>query len=347
MRAGKVLLLLLIAGGVAFAGHRLTRKAAPPPAPRPAQGKVQLLSSAPRHEAGSYDLGDVALVEGGAAWAVGYDGRHTRRVYRSADGGGAWQPVEVPGNGATLRALSFADARHGWAVGGLGLVVRTSDGGQTWEALDPRTDLDLEAVHFVDERVGYVGASEKMKGDSQDEVVGSLEILCTKDGGASWRRCHREAEPGSVFQIASASESVAVAVLDGNRLLRTEDAGGTWARVPFSARYVTSVAFAPDGTGWAVGPQGAFQTSPDAGKSWLKPASLPEDFSSRDWAAVAFDEAGKGLAVGKAGALALTSDGGKTWELLPPPAADDLRGVRLHDSSALILGARSVYRLKL
>lgn len=346
MRAGKVLLLLLIAGGVAFAGHRLTRRGAPPPPP-PAQGKAQLLSSAPRHVAGSYDLGDVALLDGGAAVAVGYDGRHTRRVYRSADGGQSWQALEVPGNGATFRALSFPDARHGWAVGGRGLVVRTTDGGQSWESLGPPTTFDLEAVHFVNERVGFVGAGEKTRGATADEVVGSLEILCTKDGGASWRRCHREAEPGSVFQIASASESVAVAVLDGNRLLRTEDAGETWRPVPFSARYVTSVAFAPDGVAWAVGPQGTFQTSADAGKTWRQPESLPEGVASRDWQAVGFDKTGKGLAVGKAGALALTSDGGKTWELLPPPASDNLRGVRLHDSYALVLGAQNVYRIRL
>lgn len=346
MRAGKVLLLLLIAGGVAFAGHRLTRKPAPP-ARDPAQGGVQLLSSAPRHEAGSYDLGDVALLDGGAAWAVGYDGRHTRRVYRSADGGRTWEPVEVPGTDATFKALSFPDARHGWAVGGHGLVVRTADGGATWEPVEVPTTFDLHAVHFASERVGFVGGGDKAKDPATDEVTGSLELLCTRDGGASWRRCHREPEPGSFFQIVSASESVALAVLDGNRLVRTEDAGETWARVPFPARYVSSVAFAPDGAGWAVGPQGVFQTSADAGKTWRQAAALPEGVAARDWEAVGFNKAGKGLAVGKGGALALTNDGGKSWQLLPLGTSDNLRGVRLQESFALILGAQNVYRVRL
>ncbi len=31
-----------------------------------------------------------------------------------------------------LRHASFPDDKHGWIVGGFGLVLRTRDGGKTW-----------------------------------------------------------------------------------------------------------------------------------------------------------------------------------------------------------------------
>jgi photosystem II stability/assembly factor-like uncharacterized protein len=346
MRVARIAALSLIAGGVALAAHQLARRT-DSTAPVYVQGKVKVISSIPRHESGSYDLGDITLLNDVEAWAVGYDEKHPRRVYHSKDGGDTWEAMDVPGNNFTMKAVSFPDTQHGWAVGGNGLIIRTANGGRSWELLKAPTSSDLQAVHFVNARIGFVGGRDAVGDRLTDEVTGSFEILRTKDGGETWRRCYGEKQPDSFFQIASLSESIVFVVLDGNRLMRTDNQGETWKDIPLSVKYVTSIAFAPDGVGWMVGPQGTFQSSEDGGKNWRQSTSLAQSIMSKDWEAIGFNSKGQGLAVGKAGSVALTSDSGKTWELLSLATSDNLRAIRMHGSSALILGAKNIYHVRL
>jgi photosystem II stability/assembly factor-like uncharacterized protein len=73
-----------------------------------------------------------------------------------------------------LNAVSFADARHGWAVGAGGAVLATADGGRTWRAQDSGTVSDLFDVKFFDAREGWA-------------VGGDGAAVHTTDGGATWR----------------------------------------------------------------------------------------------------------------------------------------------------------------
>ncbi len=68
-------------------------------------------------------------VHGSHVWVAGTPGT---RVFHSADGGRSWQ-VSPTGSRAPIRGLAFADERRGVAVGDLGTILATSDGGQTWD----------------------------------------------------------------------------------------------------------------------------------------------------------------------------------------------------------------------
>lgn len=346
MRVAKIAALLLIVGGVAFAARQFARRT-DSTAPDYVQSKVKVISTIPRHESGRYDLGDITLLNSDEAWAVGYDGKHPRRVYHSKNGGETWDAMDVPGNDFTMKAVSFPDTQHGWAVGGNGLIIRTTNGGKSWELLEPPTSSDLEEVHFANPQLGFIGGKTALLDKTTEEVSGSFEILCTKDGGDTWRRCYEEKQPCGFFQITSLAETVAFALPCGNQLIRTDDLGETWREVPLSAKYVSSIALGPDGVGWMVGPQGVFQSSDDGGKTWRQSTSLAQGMVGQDWEAISFNSNGKGLAVGKAGTLALTSDNGKTWELLSLATSDDLRAIRMQGSFALILGAKNIYRVRL
>jgi photosystem II stability/assembly factor-like uncharacterized protein len=358
MRIVKVMILVLAVSVASIAARQLIQRrssvakvtATKPEVQR--QAAIEVVSSVQRHETGKYGLSDVALLDNGDAWAVGYDGQHVDRLYFSNDRGKTWNAVDVPGTGFTMSAITFSDSQHGWAVGGNGLIIRTRDGGKSWELLKPptRTEAsvrvsDLHAVHFANSRVGYVAGHERYGNKTSDEVWGNVEIFCTQDGGDTWRQCYKENQPGSVFQIVTVSESEAFAVLDGVHLLKTDDQGKTWRPVPLSSKYVSSIAFATNGVGWIVGNKGCFQRSDDGGKTWEQPASLTRDFVNRDWQAIAFNSNGTGLAVGENSTLALTTDNGKTWELQTSIKSDHLRVVRIQDSRAVILGAQNAYSI--
>jgi photosystem II stability/assembly factor-like uncharacterized protein/tetratricopeptide (TPR) repeat protein len=62
-------------------------------------------------------------------WIAGSPGT---RVFFTADGGRNWQ-TGTTGQTLPLRDLTFVDDWHGWAVGDLGLILATEDGGRTWQ----------------------------------------------------------------------------------------------------------------------------------------------------------------------------------------------------------------------
>ncbi len=80
---------------------------------------------------GAYrDLFDFHAIatQGAQAWIAGSPGS---RVFHSPDAGQSWT-AEPTGSPTAIRGLTFVDAEHGWAVGDLGTILATSDGGHTW-----------------------------------------------------------------------------------------------------------------------------------------------------------------------------------------------------------------------
>jgi photosystem II stability/assembly factor-like uncharacterized protein len=65
----------------------------------------------------------------GTGWAIGAAGE----VVRLATPDGEWQRAKLGMEVVTwLRGMSWIDKQNGWIVGGLGLILHTKDGGQTW-----------------------------------------------------------------------------------------------------------------------------------------------------------------------------------------------------------------------
>src|SRR5918997_955209 len=50
---------------------------------------------------------------------------------------------------AWLRAVFFVDESRGWAVGGKGALLVTSDGGATWTPAKPPTEDNLREAFFI------------------------------------------------------------------------------------------------------------------------------------------------------------------------------------------------------
>ena len=109
-----------------------------------------------------------------------------------------------------LRGVAFSDATHGWAVGELGAILATTDGGATWSKQGSRTTADLTDVAAGDSsRVWAVSASEM--------------ILATTDGGSTWGA---QSPAGERFlegvDFIDATHGWAV----GGAILATADGGG-------------------------------------------------------------------------------------------------------------------------
>ena len=126
---------------------------------------------------------------------------------------GTWQELNPRPVPWTLHDLFFLDDHHGWAVGTEG-VIRTTDGGTTWEAATGRGGGFT--IWFFDTEHGL--------------SAHDWDLWGTSDGGATWRLVNDEMpyEPQSLF-FHDRDRGWLISFQDG--LWRTLDGGETWERV--------------------------------------------------------------------------------------------------------------------
>jgi photosystem II stability/assembly factor-like uncharacterized protein len=82
----------------------------------------------PAGVAAQFDFRTIVTVDANV-WIAGAPGT---RVLHSPDAGETWELLDT-GQRMPLAAMSFVDAQHGWAVGAMGTMLATQDGGRTWQ----------------------------------------------------------------------------------------------------------------------------------------------------------------------------------------------------------------------
>jgi len=119
-------------------------------------------------------------VAGTHVWVAGSPGT---RVFHTDDGGHTWSATTT-GQTAPIRAITFADHEHGWAVGDLGNILVTQDGGRSWQSqrsvakraamlavfADP-ADVPLELIADTGAAEGYVTAIDILHTNAKSEAA--------------------------------------------------------------------------------------------------------------------------------------------------------------------------------
>ncbi|REK18185.1 MAG: hypothetical protein DWQ37_04655 [Planctomycetota bacterium] len=104
-------------------------------------------------------------------WVAGSPGT---RVLHTADGGRTWQAADT-GQRLPLRGLWFSDERHGWAVGDLGTILATEDGGLTWRK--QRSTAERAALAGFFSRPDELPVELIAQLAADDGYLGVMEIL--------------------------------------------------------------------------------------------------------------------------------------------------------------------------
>jgi photosystem II stability/assembly factor-like uncharacterized protein len=262
---------------------------------------------------------------------------------------------QLSGTHALLQSVSAVDENTVWIGGTGGTVLRTTDGGTTWQrrpvpGADRREFRGIAAVNSQDAWALSIGNGNASR------------IVHTTDGGATWTTQFINADSAAFYDCLTffdARTGVAYSDASGGRtvVLRTTDGGAHWATLPADAvpaplkgeggfASSNSCAVSVDSKhGWiAAGEPGArvFRTG-DAGKTWTLAASgLPVVHDSQAGiTALSFRDAEHGVAVAgrvnaamahdtSAASVASTDDGGVTWTLRHrPPNPGLLSGVAM------------------
>ena len=244
--------------------------------------------------------------------------------------------LQTSGVTARLRGVSAVSERIAWASGADSTVLRTTDGGATWNKLTVTADrLDFRDLDAIDGRTAYVLS------------IGNgpaSRIYKTTDAGATWTLQFKNDDPKAFYDAMSFWDRnhglVIGDSIDGSFcILTTENGGRTWVRVPASAlppALENEGAFAASGTNIAVfgkshawigtgaGAKARVLRTVDRGRTWqIAETPLPAGASAGIFS-IAFRDAKHGIVVGgdykkeneAIDNLALTSDGGVTWTLM-------------------------------
>jgi len=276
------------------------------------------------------------LLDGQAAGsqlvAVGERGH----ILVSTDAGRSWQQRPTPTR-ATLTSVFFADAQHGWAAGHDAVILRTSDGGATWQKVheDPESGPILD-LWFRDTGAGY--------------AVGAYGLcLATVDGGTTWEPREIADETGMAVdlhlnQLRPLSDGRLVVAAEAGQLFASAD-GRKWLPLPFpyEGSMFGVLPLAGDHL-LAYGLRGHLFRSADAGRSW-QPAVTDTEAILND-AIVLRD--GRVVVVGLAGTVLVSLDEGAHFTASSQPDRSGLtRVIETADGALVLLGSHGARRLDL
>jgi photosystem II stability/assembly factor-like uncharacterized protein len=237
-----------------------------------------------------------AFAVDGAYVGVGERGH----ILISTDGGETWQQQEVPTR-AMLTGVYFHDRNLGWAVGHDSVILRTSDGGTTWEIVNwaPEDEAPLFDVWFSDADNGF--------------AIGAYgTFMVSSDGGETWDWEPIGEDDWHLQKIAPAHDGRLYMAAEAGMAYRSDDDGATWEELlsPYEGSFFGVLPLEGD-TVLLFGLRGHLFRSEDAGENWEEietetVAMLTDGIRLAD---------GTVVIVGLGGTVLVSSDGGRTFDL--------------------------------
>jgi len=278
-----------------------------------------------------------------------------QRINRSSlQLGWEWQNPIPPGN--EYNDVCFVDAEHGWIVGANNMILRTSDGGRSWESLnsgmlqtaaDSHIDIQWQQVRFFDQRRGVVGGYSARAGFEN-------LVLHTQDGGESWQitlRAHIAAG-NPWLDMFFLDNQHGWLFVDGRGTFKTFDGGLHWSQIggvpppiPRNGGFITpsglyQLCFTSPDTGWGAFEANMIFYTTNSGRDWQ-----PRSFSLLDRTYdIFFLNSRVGWLVDERGQVYHTVDAGATWRLQSALNRFLSRIFFLDEDTGFALGSGAIFK---
>ncbi len=229
-------------------------------------------------------------------------------IFKTTDGGISW----IDQNQTSLISVHFADINTGYAVGLNSKIIKTTNGGATWELQFVNMyGNKFNSVDFINSNTGFI-VGGKMTAPY------SGVIYKTINGGNSWYEVSPSTEDidfrSIVFPTANTGYLVGGYEFGSSGVIyKSTNAGESWIQQGIVNKDLNSISFKDALTGYTVGEDGIILRTTNGSAIWNSQVSS----TSSNLNSVYFLESNLGFTVGFLGSAQKTTNGG----VFEPPFA--------------------------
>ncbi|MCI0448506.1 MAG: YCF48-related protein [Chlorobi bacterium] len=215
-----------------------------------------------------------------------------------------------------LNSVYFANVNTGIAVGQLGTVLRTTNGGANWTSQSSGVNNHLFGVCFINSSTGW--------------VVGDVGIILkSSNGGVTWA-AQSSTTNVQLTSVSFRDANTGYVVGWYGNFLRTTNGGSTWTKyLTAISTNLSSVSFADANTGYAVGQYGKMVRTSNGGINWTQIQTGTTVLLEY----VVFLNPSTGTIIGESGVIRKTSNGGLNWSSQSSGTGSWLNGMSIQNAN--------------
>ena len=174
-------------------------------------------------------------------------------AFGNAQAAWMWQNPLPQGN--QLNDCAYIDGATGYAVGAMGIVLRTSNRGVSWTTISSGVTSNLNRIVFVTRDSAWIFGDNGV-------------VLWSINGGLTWR-AQTSGTTKALYDAAFIDHFSGFAVGANGTILRTNNAGVNWTTLISGVTTdLHGVSFGDLNHGWVVGFAGTVLNTIDNGASW-------------------------------------------------------------------------------
>jgi len=233
-------------------------------------------------------------------------------ILYSDDSGDSWTHAQVPVSLA-LTAVTFSGERNTWAAAHDGVLLRSTDAGQSWQTKLTGVDVARLSADAAEKKVDQLRSEISLASpETLEDLEWALDdaLFALEDASAALD----EGVTMPLLDVWFENERNGYALGAYGILLHTNDSGATWQLI--SERldnpdnyHLYGIARSVSGTLLVAGEAGIILRSRDQGETWDRPAS---PYQGSFFGAIATHDGGL-LVFGLRGNVFRSTDDGDTW----------------------------------
>lgn len=261
-------------------------------------------------------------------------------ILYSDDSGLHWQQGAVPVS-TTLTTVFFVSDQIGWAAGHDGVILKSTDAGQSWQKqFDGFTaNKSIVAALSADKVVAEEVLAKAESSQQEARIAAAQEALDNIDGALGDAEYDLESGSTKPFMdlwFYDANQGFAIGAY--GMIFRTEDGGKNWqsynAKLPNPERmHLNAITQVGPNALTIVGEMGLVLRSDDLGRTWVKQYS-PYEGSLFGLVAAGEEQ----LLFGLRGHLFYSKDAGITWQAVKTDNEQTLLGGVKGKTQTLLVG---------
>lgn len=252
------------------------------------------------------DIVEIFFMDENRGWASSYnfsEPPYGTLILTTNDGGITWTGQPYPEENIFITSILYFDELNGWMGGKPHALVKTSDGGITWQQAFVDTSLlaffPVLNVKFYNDNIGYASGG-------MFDIAGV--VWRTTNGGTSWTAIDPVYAPADEVHQIHIFDSLHVMGAGGDpdfgygvAMMHSFDGGITWDYRELGVQgYASDLAFRNEKEAWApIGPGRKFVYSLDSGETWTA-MTTPD---STEIYYLTFPDSLHGYAVGSRGSV--------------------------------------------